>query len=40
LSERVHLGTAGVALVGGLGAGRFLASAMVRSVAARAKATA
>jgi hydroxysqualene synthase len=40
LSERVHLGKAGFALVGGLGAARFLASAMMRSVGVRAKATA
>ena len=40
LSERVHLGKAGFALVGGLGAARFLASAMMRSVGARAKAPA
>ena len=32
LSERVHLGKAGFALVGGLGALRFLASALMRSV--------
>ena len=32
LSERVHLGKAGFALIGGLGAARFLASAMMRSV--------
>ena len=31
LSERVHLGKAGFALVGGLGAARFLGSAMMRS---------
>jgi squalene synthase HpnC len=40
LSERVHLGKAGSALVGGLGAARFLGSAMMRSVGVRAKATA
>jgi phytoene/squalene synthetase len=40
LSERVHLGKAGLALVGGLGAARFLVSAMMRSVGARARATA
>ena len=40
LSERVHLGKAGFALVGGLGAARFLGSAMMRSVGVRAKATA
>ena len=40
LSERVHLGKAGFALVGGLGAARFLGSAMMRSVGLRAKATA
>ena len=40
LSERVHLGKAGFALVGGLGAARFLGSAMMRSVGMRAKATA
>ena len=37
LSERVHLGKAGFALVGGLGALRFLASALIRSVRARPK---
>jgi squalene synthase HpnC len=40
LSERVHLGKAGFALVGGLGAARFLASAMMRLGRGRAKATA
>ena len=40
LSERVHLGKAGFALVGGLGAARFLASAMMRLGRARAKAIA
>ena len=40
LSERVHLGKAGFALVGGLGAARFLGSAMMRSVGVRAKAAA
>jgi hypothetical protein len=40
LSERVHLGKVGFALVGGLGAVRFLGSAMMRSVGARTKATA
>jgi squalene synthase HpnC len=40
LSERVHLGKAGFALVGGLGALRFLASALIRSVATRPKAPA
>jgi squalene synthase HpnC len=40
LSERVHLGKVGFALVGGLGAARFLASTMMRSVGASAKATA
>ncbi len=40
LSERVHLGKAGFALVGGLGAARFLASAVMRSVGVRAKAAA
>jgi squalene synthase HpnC len=37
LSERVHFGKAGFALVGGLGAMRFLASALARSIRARAK---
>jgi hydroxysqualene synthase len=37
LSERVHLGKAGFAVVGGLGALRWLASALVRSVRARPK---
>jgi hydroxysqualene synthase len=37
LSERVHLGKAGFALVGGLGILRFLASTLVRSVRARPK---
>jgi squalene synthase HpnC len=40
LSEHVHLGKAGFALVGGLGAARFLASAMMRSGRGRAKAIA
>ena len=40
LSERVHLSKAGVALVGGLGAARFLGSAMMRAGRGRAKATA
>ena len=40
LSERVHLGKAGFALVGGLGAARFLASAMMRLGRGRAKAIA
>jgi hydroxysqualene synthase len=40
LSERVQFGKAGLALVGGLGALRFLASALVRSVRARPKASA
>jgi squalene synthase HpnC len=40
LSERVHLGKAGFALIGGLGAARFLGAAMIRSIAARAKAAA
>ena len=40
LSERVHLGKAAFALVGGLGAARFLASAMMRFGRGRAKATA
>jgi hydroxysqualene synthase len=40
LSERVHLGKAGLAAVGGLGAARYLGSAMLRSVGMRAKATA
>jgi squalene synthase HpnC len=40
LSERVHLGKAGSAWVGGLGALRFLASALIRSVRARQKAAA
>jgi len=40
LSERVEFGKAGFALVGGLGALRFLASALVRSVRARPKASA
>ena len=40
LSERVHLGKAGFALVGGLGAARFLGSAMMRFGRGRAKATA
>jgi hydroxysqualene synthase len=40
LSERVHLGKAGSALVGGLGAARFLGSAMMRAGRGRAKATA
>ena len=35
LSERVHLGKAGLALVGGLGALKFLASAMIRSIRPR-----
>jgi hydroxysqualene synthase len=37
LSERVHLSKAGFALVGGLGAARFLASAMMRAGRGRAK---
>ena len=40
LSERVHLGKASLALVGGLGAARFLGSAMLRASRGRAKATA
>ena len=40
LSERVHLGKAGFALTGGLGAARFLGSAMMRFGRARAKAVA
>jgi hydroxysqualene synthase len=40
LSERVHLGKAGFALVGGLGAVRFLGRAMMRLGRARAKAAA
>jgi phytoene/squalene synthetase len=40
LSERVQFGKAGFALIGGLGALRFLASALVRSVRARPKASA
>jgi hydroxysqualene synthase len=40
LSERIHLGKAGFALVGGLGAARFLASAMMRMGRVRAKAIA
>jgi hydroxysqualene synthase len=40
LSERVQFGKAGFALVGGLGALRFLASALIRSVRARPKASA
>jgi squalene synthase HpnC len=40
LSERVQFGKAGFAVVGGLGALRFLASAAVRSVRARPKASA
>ncbi len=40
LSERVHLGKAGFAWVGGLGAARFLASAMMRMGRVRAKAIA
>jgi hydroxysqualene synthase len=40
LSERVHLGKAGFALVGGLGAARFLGTAAMRLGRARAKATA
>jgi hypothetical protein len=40
LSERVHLGKAGFALVGGLGAARFLASAVMRLGRGRAKAIA
>ena len=40
LSERVHLGKAGFALIGGFGAARFLASAMMRFGRARAKAVA
>jgi hydroxysqualene synthase len=40
LSERVHLGKVGFALVGGLAAARFLGSAMMRSVGVRAKAAA
>ena len=37
LSQRVHLGKVGFAVVGGLGAVRFLASALVRSIGIRAK---
>jgi squalene synthase HpnC len=40
LGERVAYGKAGFALVGGLGALRFLASALIRSVRARPKASA
>jgi hydroxysqualene synthase len=40
LCERVHLGKAGSALVGGLGAARFLGLAMMRLGRGRAKATA
>jgi hydroxysqualene synthase len=40
LSERVAFGKAGFALVGGLGAVRFLASALLRSVRARPKVSA
>jgi squalene synthase HpnC len=40
LSERVHLGKTGFAIVGGLGAARFLGLAMMRLGRARAKATA
>jgi phytoene/squalene synthetase len=40
LSERVHLGKAGFVWVGGLGAARFLGSAMMRFGRARAKAIA
>jgi squalene synthase HpnC len=40
LSERVQFGKAGFALIGGLGALRFLASTLVRSVRARPKASA
>ena len=40
LSERVHLGKAGFALTGGLGAARFLGSAMIRFGRARTKAVA
>jgi hypothetical protein len=40
LSERVHLSKSGVAWVGGVGAARFLGSALMRSVGARTKATA
>jgi hydroxysqualene synthase len=40
LSERVHLGKAGFAWVGGLGAARFLGSAMMRLGRGRAKAIA
>ncbi len=40
LSQRVHLGKAGFALVGGLGALRFLGAALVRSVRAQPKASA
>jgi len=40
LSERVHLGKAGFAFVGGLGAARFLGAAMMRLGRARAKAAA
>jgi squalene synthase HpnC len=40
LSECVHLGKAGFAFIGGLGAARFLASAMMRLGRVRAKATA
>jgi hydroxysqualene synthase len=40
LSERVHLGKAGLAFTGGLGAARFLASAMMRLGRGRASATA
>jgi hydroxysqualene synthase len=40
LSERVQFGKAGFALVGGLGALRFLASALIRSVRSRPKASA
>jgi phytoene/squalene synthetase len=40
VSERVQFGKAGFALIGGLGALRFLVSALVRSVRARPKASA
>ena len=40
LSERVHLGKAGLVLVGGLGAARFLASSLMRLARVRAKAAA
>ena len=40
LSERVHLSKVGLMMVGGLGAARFLGSAMMRAGRGRAKAAA